>query len=108
MHAGRDGENHYTHPAATKLPNAWGFHDMLGNVWEWVEDDWRESYTDAPADDTARVVEGAFTKVVRGGSWGNNTAPHNVSCSARFNSAPTNAGPEFGFRAVLQLEALSP
>ena len=107
-HAGRDSENHYTHPVATKLPNAWGFHDMLGNVWEWVEDDWQEDFVGAPDDDDARVVEGAFTKVVRGGSWGNNTAPHNVSCSARYNSAPTNAGPEFGFRVALPLEARPP
>lgn len=107
-HNARDHENHYTHPVAKKLPNDWGFHDMLGNVWEWVEDDWREGFVDAPEDDTARVVDGAFTKVVRGGSWGNDTKPHNVSCSARFNSAPTNAGPEFGFRVVLQLDGTDP
>ncbi len=103
-HAGRDSENYYTHPVAAKLPNAWGFHDMLGNVWEWVEDDWQENFVGAPNDDTARIIDDAFTKVVRGGSWGNNTAPHNVGCSARYNSAPTNACPEFGFRVVLQID----
>jgi len=103
VHAGRDSENHFTHPVATKLPNAWGFHDMLGNVWEWVEDDWEESFIGAPNDDSARVVQGSMTKIIRGGSWGNSPAPHYCSSSARYNSAPTNAGPEFGFRVILQL-----
>ena len=31
--------DYYTHPVAGKVPNGWGFHDMLGNVFEWVEDD---------------------------------------------------------------------
>jgi sulfatase modifying factor 1 len=107
-HAGRDSENHYTHPVARKLPNAWGLHDMLGNVWEWVEDDWRENLGGSPTDGSARRIDGALTKVVRGGSWGNSSSPHLCGNSARYNSAPTNAGPEFGFRVILPLKSVSP
>jgi formylglycine-generating enzyme required for sulfatase activity len=56
-------------------PNAWGLHDMHGNVWEWVEDCWNSSYTDKP--DSLKASGAAWTtgncvgRVLRGGSWGN-------------------------------------
>ena len=50
--------------------NAWGLSDMLGNVWEWVEDCWHGNYRGAPTDGSAWVSERACeTRVVRGGSW---------------------------------------
>ena len=50
--------------------NAWGLHEMHGNVWEWVEDDWHDGYEGAPEDGLAWVgnPRGAL-RVVRGGSW---------------------------------------
>ncbi len=58
-------------PVSQKKPNAWGLYDMHGNVWEWMEDDWHDSYEGAPADGRAWVdgPRGAL-RVVRGGSWG--------------------------------------
>ncbi len=58
-HAGNSGER--THPVGEKAPNGVGLYDMLGNVWEWVEDCWEG--------DCSR-------RVVRGGSWVN--VPGNV------------------------------
>jgi formylglycine-generating enzyme required for sulfatase activity len=54
-------------------PNPWGFHDMHGNVWEWVEDDWHENYREAPTDGSAWKEPEASSDqrlcVLRGGSW---------------------------------------
>ncbi len=47
--------------------NPWGLREMHGNVEEWCEDRWHDSYADAPADGTARG--GAAYRVLRGGSW---------------------------------------
>jgi formylglycine-generating enzyme required for sulfatase activity len=58
------------HPVGGKKPNAWGLFDMIGNVWEWVEDDWHAGYDGAPADGSAWVdAKRAETRVVRGGAW---------------------------------------
>ncbi|MBN1654623.1 MAG: formylglycine-generating enzyme family protein [Deltaproteobacteria bacterium] len=61
-----------THPVKQKAANQFGLYDMLGNVWEWCEDDWHGDYQNAPADGSAWVEpgdrQGRF-RVLRGGSW---------------------------------------
>ena len=52
-----------------KKPNAYGLYDMLGNVWEWTEDCWNESYLGAPVDGSAWTQGDCNKRVVRGGSW---------------------------------------
>jgi formylglycine-generating enzyme required for sulfatase activity len=56
------------HPAAGKEANAFGLYDMSGNVWEWVEDSYHNSYNGAPEDGSA-WLNGSM-HVLRGGSWG--------------------------------------
>jgi formylglycine-generating enzyme required for sulfatase activity len=52
--------------------NAWGIHDMHGNVWEWVEDCWHDSYNGAPSDGSAWSIPCTDNRrVLRGGSWVN-------------------------------------
>jgi formylglycine-generating enzyme required for sulfatase activity len=59
-----------THPVGEKLANAWGLHDMHGNVWEWCEDVWHGNYNGAPTDGSAWLSGGETnSKILRGGSW---------------------------------------
>jgi formylglycine-generating enzyme len=59
----------YTAPAGSYRANAFGLHDMLGNVGEWTQDCWNANYTGAPIDGRAWVAGDCDLRVVRGGSW---------------------------------------
>jgi formylglycine-generating enzyme required for sulfatase activity len=56
-------------PVGRYPAEAFGTHDLIGNVSEWVEDCWHDSYRRAPADGRAWVNPGCDERVVRGGSW---------------------------------------
>ena len=68
-----------THPVAAKPPNAFGLYDMAGNVWQWTEDCYDNSYAGIPADGRANEApssdpkakdgQGNCLRVDRGGAW---------------------------------------
>ena len=67
---GENWETDSTHPVGKKRPNAWGLHDLTGNVWEWTQDVWHDSYEGAPVDGSAWTEGDGGRRVLRGGSWG--------------------------------------
>jgi formylglycine-generating enzyme required for sulfatase activity len=50
-------------------PNSFGLYDMTGNIWEWVEDCYHDSYVGAPTDGTAWTKKKCQEHILRGGSW---------------------------------------
>ena len=59
-----------TSPVGSYPENAFGLHDVHGNVWEWVEDCWHDSYDGAPSNGSAWTSSGDCSqRVLRGGSW---------------------------------------
>ena len=61
----------YTAPVGSFPANAWGLHDMHGNVLEWVQDCWNRSYKGAPSDGSAWLSGNCSRRVIRSGSWYN-------------------------------------
>jgi formylglycine-generating enzyme required for sulfatase activity len=86
-----------THPAGLKAPNAWGFHDLHGNVWEWCQD-WFGEYPKEPRTDPTGPPAGKF-KVFRGGGWSH--AAKFARISSRFMMSPSNGIDFVGFRVAL-------
>jgi formylglycine-generating enzyme required for sulfatase activity len=58
-----------TMPVDSYQPNPWGFYQVHGNIWEWVEDCLNDDYAGAPADGTAWLTGHCDRRVLRGGSW---------------------------------------
>ena len=61
--------HHRTATVGSYPANAFGLHDVLGNVNEWTLDCWNPSHSDAPGDGSARTSGDCSSRVLRGGSW---------------------------------------
>ncbi len=81
--------------------NDFGLFDTIGNVWEWVEDCWNDSYAGAPADGRAWKSGNCSRRVVRGGSWDNN--PRTLRAAYRSRGRAERRSNNIGFRVVRTL-----
>ena len=94
-----DGER--TAPVGSFSANAYGLHDVHGNVWEWVEDCWNEGYTGAPSNGSAWESGDCTRRVLRGGSW--SSKPQNLRSAIRSWDTAGNRNDLAGFRVARTL-----
>jgi len=90
-----------TTPVGLFPANAWGLHDMHGNVLEWCLDHWHNSYEGAPSDGSVWLTPSASEeepRLLRGGSW--SFDPGDCRSAYRDHLRPVDAGSSVGFRVV--------
>jgi formylglycine-generating enzyme required for sulfatase activity len=97
-----DGYGEKTAPAGTFKANGFGVHDTIGNVWEWVEDCWHDSYSGAPVNGRAWTTGGNCSyRVLRGASTFN--SPKNLRSASRGRGVTTKRASSGGFRVARDL-----
>ena len=86
-------------------PNAFGLHDMHGNLSEWTQDCWHKSYDGAPTDGSSWTSpergDTCNRRVIRGGSWFREA--QDVRSASRNSMAPHIRSHEIGFRIARDL-----
>ena len=95
-----DGDR--TRPVGSYAANGFGLNDMFGNVGEWVEDCWHDSYEGAPSDGSAWVDPECSSRVFRGGAWASREA-RNLGAANRWRREPDQSYAFVGFRIARSL-----
>jgi formylglycine-generating enzyme required for sulfatase activity/CRP-like cAMP-binding protein len=99
---GGEWDGKETAPVGSFSANAFGLHDMLGNVSEWVEDCFRANYDGAPADGLARAARNdCHSRVLRGGGW--NSSPDKLRSASRGTGRTFSQSNSVGFRVARTL-----
>jgi formylglycine-generating enzyme required for sulfatase activity len=99
---GEDFNSGGTHPVGQKIANPWGLYDIHGNVWEWVQDWYNQSYSSqSPSTDPSGPTTGS-QHVVRGGSWHQTSGSWRSAFRKGYN--PDYRGISIGFRVVMVTE----
>jgi formylglycine-generating enzyme required for sulfatase activity len=102
---GSSSDNRFAAMVASFAANGFGLYDMVGDIFEWVQDCYHDSYKDAPADGAAWMSGDCSTHVLRGGDW--HTDPRYVRSAARVKYGNYRS-PYVGFRAARTLSADAP
>lgn len=92
-----------TAPVGYYAPNEFGLYDVLGNVWEWTEDCWNDSYESKPVDGGASKSGTCEHRVVRGGSWYN--PPKVLRSAFRERAVPEGRDSFRGFRVAREIRS---
>ena len=100
---GFDCDDGYVHtaPVGQFADNSYGIADMIGNVWEWVEDCLNMSLEGAPIDGSAWLAGNCGIRVLRGGSWASNF--HSATSTFRQFRRVTHRATNIGFRIATDL-----
>ena len=91
-----------TLPVGSFPTNTFGLHDVHGNVWEWVEDCWNDSYRRAPRDSSPWLSGNCGRRVMRGGAW--SSRPGNLRSANRARFVLEYRNYNFGFRVARSLD----
>ena len=101
---GSQWDNKQTAPVGSFPANQFGLYDMFGNVWEWTQDCWNESYRGASADGSPWTSGDCSRRVVRSGSWSSD--PEVLRSAHRLRIISVNRGDFLGFRVARTLRFL--